>query len=102
MGEKSDLKVDYDLLVKSEGALTHIKREFRKCGNRQDELAEDVGAKTLESAMHEFADNWKDNRQQMLQNVEDVLKLVTKARESFEGLEQDLVEKVKVDDKRKK
>lgn len=100
MGDKSDLKVDYQLLTESEKSLGIIQTEFKKCGDRQDELAEDVGAKTLESAMHEFSDNWKKNRKQMLTNIEDVLKLVTKARESFEGLEKDLIDSGKVEKKK--
>ncbi|MBT2392808.1 hypothetical protein J7E87_26080 [Streptomyces sp. ISL-1] len=100
MGDKPDLKVDYDLLIESETSLTNIQREFKKCGSRQGELAEDVGARTMENAMHEFAENWKDNRKQMLQNLEDVLKLVTTARESFEKIDNEQEKQAKGKDKK--
>jgi uncharacterized membrane protein YccC len=100
MGDKPDLKVDYDLLIESETSLTNIQRDFKKCGSRQDELAEDVGARAMENAMHEFAENWKDNRKQMLQNLEDVLKLVTTAKESFEKIDNEQEKQAKGKDKK--
>ncbi|MET9529473.1 MULTISPECIES: hypothetical protein [unclassified Streptomyces] len=95
MGDESNLKVDYDLLTETERSLKHIRREFRKCGTRQDELAEDVGAQPLRDAMHEFADNWSGNRKQMLANLDDVLKLVTTTRESFESTDNKLARQAK-------
>ncbi|WP_432093758.1 hypothetical protein [Streptomyces sp. bgisy100] len=95
MGNKPGLKVDYDLLQNSESSLKTIRREFTKCPKRQDELAQDVGAKSVQDVMHEFADNWADNREQILQSVEEVLSLVTQARKSFEKLDGKLGDKAK-------
>ncbi len=93
-----DLKVGYQLLGDSEDSLKFIQREFQKCAKRQDDLAEDVGAQAIRDAMHEFADNWSDNRKQTLQNIEDVLKLVSAAKQGFEKLEEKLAKATKEKD----
>lgn len=90
MGDKSDLTVDYDLLHDSLASLKYLRREFDRCPQRQDALAEDVGASELKDAMHEFSDNWSDNRKQILKNIDDVKGFTKKTLDSFSGLEDEL------------
>ncbi|MGP3922651.1 hypothetical protein [Streptomyces sp. 8N616] len=95
MGDKSDLKVDYRLLEGSEESLKILRREFERCTKRQDALAEAVGAKPLRDAMHEFADNWSDNRKQTLWNIGEVLEMTTKVKDAFRKTDKDLADKAK-------
>ncbi|MEV6317386.1 hypothetical protein [Streptomyces sp. NPDC051776] len=95
MGDKSDLKVDYRLLEGSEESLKILRREFGRCTQRQDALAEAVGAKSLRDAMREFADNWSDNRKQTLSNISEVLEMTAKVKDSFKKTDKDLADKAK-------
>ncbi|MET8011474.1 hypothetical protein ABZU86_10300 [Streptomyces sp. NPDC005271] len=95
MGDKSDLKVNYELLDSSETSLKTLRTEFKRCTKRQDSLAEDVGAGKMKDAMHEFANNWSGNRKQLLWNLGETLELVQNVKKSFKDLDKDLGKKAK-------
>lgn len=90
--DKSDLKVDYELLATSEKTLKNIRTAFENCTKRQNALAEAVGAKKLRDAMHDFADNWSDNRKQTLANLGEFIEMVTTVKDSFQDLDKKLGE----------
>jgi uncharacterized protein YukE len=86
----SDLIVDFALLDTSSKQLKEIQREFKDLDEGMSDIKSVVGAAALKEAMTDFIDNWDDNRERLLEDLENVGKMVEGTRDAFKGLDDEL------------
>ncbi|MFH9175934.1 hypothetical protein [Streptomyces albogriseolus] len=86
----SDLTVDFLLLNTSAKQLKAIQKEFKKLNEWKDDIQSVVGAHELKEAMADFIENWDDNRKRLLEDLENVGKMVEGTRNAFKGLDDEL------------
>jgi flagellar biosynthesis chaperone FliJ len=86
----SDLIVDFALLDTSSKQLKEIQREFKDLDEWKSDIKSVVGAAALKEAMTDFIDNWDDNRERLLEDLENVGKMVEGTRDAFKGLDDEL------------
>ncbi|MFF5159865.1 hypothetical protein ACFY3N_27195 [Streptomyces sp. NPDC000348] len=93
----SDLTVDFTLLSTSAKQLKAIQKEFKELNEWKDDIKSVVGASELKEAMTDFIDNWDDNRKSLLEDLENVGKMVDGTRDAFKGLDDELAKAGKKD-----
>ncbi|GHG23392.1 hypothetical protein GCM10018777_42540 [Streptomyces albogriseolus] len=86
----SDLTVDFSLLNTSAKQLKAIQKEFKELNEWKDDIESVVGARELKEAMADFIENWDDNRKRLLEDLENVGKMVEGTRNAFKGLDDEL------------
>ncbi|MEU0618511.1 MULTISPECIES: hypothetical protein [Streptomyces] len=86
----SDLTVDFSLLNTSAKQLKAIQKEFKELNEWKDDIQSVVGARELKEAMADFIENWDDNRKRLLDDLENVGKMVEGTRNAFKGLDDEL------------
>ncbi|MEU1051261.1 hypothetical protein ABZ397_01620 [Streptomyces sp. NPDC005876] len=86
----SDLIVDFTLLDTSSKQLKEIQREFKDLDEWKSDIKSVVGAAALKEAMTDFIDNWDDNRERLLEDLENVGKMVEGTRDAFKGVDDEL------------
>ncbi|MEV5367948.1 hypothetical protein [Streptomyces albogriseolus] len=86
----SDLTVDFSLLNTSAKQLKAIQKEFKELNEWKDDIQSVVGARELKDAMADFIENWDDNRKRLLDDLENVGKMVEGTRNAFKGLDDEL------------
>ncbi|MCX4568481.1 hypothetical protein OOK48_19325 [Streptomyces viridodiastaticus] len=86
----SDLTVDFSLLNTSAKQLKAIRKEFKELNEWKDDIQSVVGARELKEAMADFIENWDDNRKRLLDDLENVGKMVEGTRNAFKGLDDEL------------
>ncbi|MEU7393282.1 hypothetical protein [Streptomyces albogriseolus] len=86
----SDLTVDSSLLNTSAKQLKAIQKEFKELNEWKDDIQSVVGARELKEAMADFIENWDDNRKRLLDDLENVGKMVEGTRNAFKGLDDEL------------
>ncbi|MEU0679250.1 hypothetical protein [Streptomyces albogriseolus] len=91
----SDLTVDFSLLNTSAKQLKAIHKEFKELNEWKDDIESVVGARELKEAMADFIENWDDNRKRLLEDLENVGKMVEGTRNAFKGLDDELAKTAK-------
>ncbi|WPP31330.1 hypothetical protein [Streptomyces sp. CL7] len=86
----SDLTVDFSLLNTSTKQLKAIQKEFKELNEWKDDIESVVGARELREAMADFIENWDDNRKRLLEDLENVGKMVEGTRNAFKSLDDEL------------
>ncbi len=86
----SDLTVDFSLLNTSTKQLKAIQKEFKELNEWKDDIESVVGARELREAMADFIENWDDNRKRLLEDLENVGKMVKGTRNAFKSLDDEL------------
>ncbi|MEU6255550.1 hypothetical protein [Streptomyces sp. NPDC047043] len=90
MSKGSDLQVDYDLLATSAKQLAQIRRKFKGLEDWKQEISSFLGDSRVQSAMRDFVDNWDNNRKRLVEEIEEVGKMVKTTSDAFKGLDDDL------------
>jgi hypothetical protein len=86
-----DLRIDTDVLVEAGRALRLVANELEHANANSDRAAEAVGHAALADRVREFAHNWDDRRQKILDNVATLAGASTGIGEAFDQLETDFV-----------
>ncbi|MGW3287875.1 hypothetical protein ACWDR3_24920 [Streptomyces sp. NPDC001002] len=87
MSKESDLQVDYDLLSTSAKQLAQIRREFKGMEDWKHDIATLLGDSRVRSAMADFVNNWDRNRKRLVEEIEEVGKMVRTTSDAFKGLD---------------
>lgn len=90
MAKGSDLQVDFSLLDKSAKQLSEIRTEFKRLGEWKKDVRAVVGDSRVRKAMGDFVDNWDKNRKRLIEEIEEVGKMVETTRDAFQKLDDDL------------
>ncbi|MER6223584.1 hypothetical protein ABT189_24000 [Streptomyces sp900105755] len=90
MSKETDLQVDYDLLSTSAKQLAQIRREFRGLNDWKKDIRPLLGDSRVQGAMGDFVDNWDNNRKRLVEEIEEVGKMVKTTSDAFKGLDDDL------------
>ena len=90
MSKESDLQVDYDLLSTSAKQLAQIRREFKGMEDWKHDIETLLGDRRVRSAMSDFVDNWDKNRKRLVEEIEEVGKMVKTTSDAFKGLDAQL------------
>lgn len=80
----SDLKVDYSLLESIERRLTSLHGEFQNIQAQTSGYDGALGSGAVASAMDGFAGNWNDHRQDLLNSIETLGKMVSETIQQFQ------------------
>lgn len=86
-----DLVLDTEQLQQLGADLRLVGEEFKHANNRSDDVADDVGHEGLGDAIREFAHNWDDKREKMLEDISKLSEAAIATGEAFEELETELV-----------
>ncbi|MET9906474.1 hypothetical protein ABZZ74_06575 [Streptomyces sp. NPDC006476] len=95
MSKGSDLQVDYDLLSTSAKQLAQIRREFKELDHWNQDVRSLLGDSRVQSAMGDFVDNWDKNRKRLVEEIEEVGKMVKTTSDAFKDLDYDLANATK-------
>ncbi|MEV8596621.1 hypothetical protein [Streptomyces sp. NPDC052012] len=90
MSKGPDLQVDFSLLNKSAKQLNEIQTEFKRLGEWKKDVRAVVGDARVRKAMGDFVDNWDKNRKRLIEEIEEVGKMVETTRDAFQKLDDDL------------
>lgn len=90
-----DLEVDLDLLERTAGALSVLVEEFSNASNIVSSYQAAVGDPTLQSALDEFASNWKAHRQDLVSSIEAVYKMATRSHQGYIATDDNLARDIK-------
>ncbi|MGW8380234.1 hypothetical protein [Streptomyces sp. ODS28] len=78
-----DLKVDYELLKKSEKQLDDLRKVFQNMEGHKDDVSDIWGAVQIRDKMGSFVDNWDNYRNQLLKDIGATYDKVRKAKQRF-------------------
>ncbi|MFF1764316.1 WXG100 family type VII secretion target [Streptomyces sp. NPDC058249] len=95
MSKGSDLQVDYDLLSTSAKQLAQIRREFKGLDDWKQDIKSLLGDRRVQSAMGDFVDNWDKNRKRLVEEIEEVGKIVKTTSDAFKDLDDQLANATK-------
>ena len=70
--------------------LSSVANEFRDANTRSDRIAGAVGHSGLEDAVKDFAHEWDDTREAMVDDIETLAKTSTAITDAFEQTDQQL------------
>lgn len=77
------LVVDKDFLIRLAEDLGAVAREFEQANAGSDQAASAVGHPQLADHVRDFAHNWDDRRQKMLNNIQTLATSAAKVAEGF-------------------
>jgi hypothetical protein len=80
----ADLKVDYQLLDSIERSLSSLQSEFSNIQAQTGAYDGAMGSGDVASAMDGFAGNWNDHRQDLLNSIETLGKMVSETIAQFQ------------------
>lgn len=80
-----DLKVDYSLLESSHGSLNSLINEFGNLQATTGSYDGALGSGDVASAMDGFAGNWNYHKNQLINDMKDLDKMVTESIDQFKG-----------------
>ena len=86
----ADLSLDPADVRNTGTHLSSIAREFRDANTRSDRIAGAVGHSGLEDAVKDFAHEWDDTREAMVDDIETLAKTSTAIADAFEQADQQL------------
>ena len=87
----TDLDIDTAVLTDAGGQLRLVATEFVHANVRSDDVADAVGHGQLAERIREFAHNWDDKREQMVESVGQLAEIACGVGEVFERLETEFV-----------
>ncbi|MFJ6081603.1 WXG100 family type VII secretion target [Streptomyces sp. NPDC092369] len=92
MPKGSDLQVDYDLLSTSAKQLAQIHREFKGLVDWKQDIRSLLGDSRVQSATADFVDNWDRNRKRLVEEIQEIGKMIKTTSDAFKSLDDDLAD----------
>ncbi len=86
----ADLVVGTDLVEESASNLDIVAREFDDADRYAQAVADAVGDETLAEAINAFAEDWKERRGKMQENIANLAELTGAVASEFRGIDGDL------------
>jgi len=87
----ADLNIDTAVLREAGAQLRIVATEFVHANVRSDDVAEAVGHDRLAERIRDFAHNWDDKREQMVEGVGQLAEIASGVGEVFEQVETEFV-----------
>jgi hypothetical protein len=87
----SDLTVSTADLRAAGSNLRYVATEFEHAERITEDYGSMVGHRRLASRLEDFAGNWDDTRNEMLESIKTLAEVATKAGEMYEELEREFV-----------
>ncbi|MFE0175972.1 hypothetical protein ACFWZ2_26980 [Streptomyces sp. NPDC059002] len=93
MGDKSDLAVDYEVLMRVRHNLDHIADLMKQPGRDMEKVSGDaIGVTELAKRMDDFGDEWSYGIKKLTKFSEKASEALVKIKEAFEKLDHELAE----------
>jgi hypothetical protein len=89
-----DLEVDLDLLGETAGSLGMLMHEFDRAAAIVEDAEAAIGRNALLDEMHEFVEEWKHNREKLLQSLQAVYQAATESREAYIEVDNELANSI--------
>ena len=89
-----DLEVDLDMLGETAGSLGMLIHEFDRAAAIVEDAETAIGRNALLDEMREFVEEWKHNRENLLQSMDAVYKMATESREAYIQVDNDLARSI--------
>lgn len=86
-----DLKVPVEDLVLAGRALSAVAAEFQNAKGIEEGYTDGIGHHRLAAKLHDVANNWKDHREHMLQEIDGLAKSASAAGQAYPEIERHLV-----------
>lgn len=94
VGAVSDLVVDYDKIEELGTGLETIRSELKNSESIAEEYGEDVSHSGLADALDDFADNWSDKRQEIVEQIGTLAEIAQGSAQAFRALDRALADSV--------
>jgi hypothetical protein len=92
----ADLKIDYQLYETSYSKLTYLSSQLQDIQAQQAEYDGVMGSGDISGAMDNFAGNWTNHRNQIVNNINSLTQMVQKALTDFPKTDRDLGQSIKI------
>ncbi|MGY1703946.1 hypothetical protein ACI79C_05170 [Geodermatophilus sp. SYSU D00697] len=79
----ADLEVDLDLLGETAGSLGMLVHEFTRAADIVEDAEAAIGRNALLDEMHAFVDEWKHNRQKLIDSIDAVYTMADESRKAY-------------------
>jgi hypothetical protein len=76
----ADLEVDLDLLGETAGSLGMLMHEFTQAADIVEDAESAIGRNALLDEMREFVEEWKHNRQKLIESIDAVYRMADESR----------------------
>jgi hypothetical protein len=95
----ADLKIDYELYETSNSKLTYLSSQLQDIQAQQAEYDGALGSGDISGAMDNFAGNWSYHRGQIVNNINNLTKMVQQALTDFPKTDRELAQSLKTSGK---
>jgi len=89
-----DLKVDYQLLESTERTLSSLVSEFQNMQAQESSYNWAMGSGPIAAAMNGFADNWNDNKKNLVSSMRTLGTMVSETVKHFQATDTKLASQV--------
>jgi hypothetical protein len=89
-----DLKVDYQLLESTERTLSSLVSEFQNMQAQESSYNWAMGSGPIAAAMNGFADNWNNNKKNLVSSMQTLGTMVSETVKHFQATDAKLASQV--------
>ena len=89
-----DLEVDLDLLGATAGSLGMLMHEFDRAASIVGDAEHAIGRNALLDEMRDFVEEWRHNRQQLVESIDAVYRMAVDSRAAYIQADNDLARSI--------